>query len=458
MNKLWLRLSLSFVLVTLIALGAVAWMVRDSVEARFGQYVNVSNIARFGGSLVSDLEAYYAERGDWEGAETVFSARGGGQGMGRGAADASERGAQIFVADALGDIVAATQPDWVGESIDSIGHSRRVNLRVDGQIVGVLGEQTPGGSALDEAESRFLRETFHVLSQTAIIAGMLAFVVGVALSYSLTRPLQRLTDAIRGWQLGGTANIPAVSGTDEVQHLHRAFNDLLVRLREEEAHRRRMSADVAHELRTPVTVMRGHLEAMMDGVYPMDTTHLGTAYNQVLHLVRLVEDLRLLTLAEARRLPLSLSHFDITGTIRSAMERFAPLLEDGNIQTSLTLSDAPLTVYADQVRVQQVLDNLLSNAIRHTPSDGVLAVEAVSVAGAATVSITNAVQQPLEDDHIAHLFDRFWRGEEARQRDMGGSGLGLAITAELLRAQGGDIRAELVPDGLRLTFTLPDNG
>lgn len=455
MNKLWFRLSLSFVLVTLIALGAVAWMVRDSVETRFGQYVNVSNIARFGGNLVADLEAYYAERGDWEGAEALFSARGGGQGLGRGAAEAAERGAQIFVADAAGDIIAATQPDWVGASVGSIGHSRRVNLQVDGQVVGILGEQTPGGAALDDAESRFLRDTFNVLMRTALIAGMLAFVVGIALAYSLTRPLQRLTDAIRRWQLGSTVTMPVVGGTDEIQHLHGAFNDLLMRLREEEASRQRMSADVAHELRTPVTVMRGHLEAMMDGVYPMDTAHLGIAYNQVLHLARLVEDLRLLTLAEARRLPLNSSHFDLAEAIRSAMERFTPLFEDGDIRTTLTLPDERLIVYADQNRIQQVLDNLLSNAIRHTPAEGELTVEAVDNDSGVMVSITNAVQQPLDDDHIAHLFDRFWRGEDARQRDMGGSGLGLAITAELLRLQAGDIHAHREPHGLRLTFTLP---
>jgi signal transduction histidine kinase len=215
-----------------------------------------------------------------------------------------------------------------------------------------------------------------------------------------------------------------------------------------------MSADVAHELRTPVTVMRGHLEAMMDGVHPMDEAHLAVAYDQVLHLARLVEDLRLLTLAEAGKLPLNPSLFDVNAVVRSAVERFMPLANDASITITAALPDAPATVYADQHRVQQVLDNLLNNAVRHTPESGQIALAVTSVGGALHVSITNQTVTPLSDDQITHLFDRFWRGEDARERDTGGSGLGLAITRELLRLQGGDIHAERVADGLRLKFTL----
>jgi signal transduction histidine kinase len=454
-NRLWLRLAVSFLAVTLLVIGVVAVVVRGSVESSFGAYVTVSNIARFGGDLVTELEQYYADSGGWSGVDALLPGRGGGQGTGSGSGEGmGNRGAQVFIADAAGVILAATQPDWVGQRTGEIGPSRQVDLQVDGRVVGVLGEQTPGTVALMEAESQFLDETTSGLLLIAVAAGSVAVVLGIGLSYSLTRPLQNLTDRISRWRLRAESEPLTVEGSDEIRRLSAAFTDLLARLAEGEAQRQRMSADVAHELRTPVTVMRGHLEAMMDGVYPMDEAHLAVAYDQVLHLARLVEDLRLLTLAEAGKLPLNPSSFDLNTVVRSAVERFMPLANDASITITAALVEAPATVWADQHRVQQVLDNLLNNAVRHTPESGQIALDVKSAAGSLQVSVKNQTVAPLSDDQITHLFDRFWRGEDARERDTGGSGLGLAITRELLRLQGGDIHAERVDGGLCLTFTL----
>jgi len=279
--------------VTLLVIGVVAVVVRGSVESSFGTYVTVSNIARFGGDLVTELERYYADSEGWSGVDVLLPGRGGGQGTGSGSGEGSgTRGAQVFIADANGVILASTQIDWIGQRTEAIGPSRQVDLRVDGRVVGVLGEQTPGTIALMEAESQFLEETTSGLLLIAAAAGLVAVVLGIGLSYSLTRPLQSLTDRISRWRLRAEPEPLTVEGTDEIRRLSAAFTDLLARLAEGEAQRQRMSADVAHELRTPVTVMRGHLEAMMDGVYPMDEAHLAVAYDQVLHLARLVEDLR----------------------------------------------------------------------------------------------------------------------------------------------------------------------
>lgn len=455
MNRLWPRLAVSFLAVTLLVIGVVAVVVRGSVESSFGTYVTVSNIARFGGDLVTELERYYADSEGWSGVDVLLPGRGGGQGTGSGSGEGSgTRGAQVFIADANGVILASTQIDWIGQRTEAIGPSRQVDLRVDGRVVGVLGEQTPGTIALMEAESQFLEETTSGLLLIAAAAGLVAVVLGIGLSYSLTRPLQSLTDRISRWRLRAEPEPLTVEGTDEIRRLSAAFTDLLARLAEGEAQRQRMSADVAHELRTPVTVMRGHLEAMMDGVYPMDEAHLAVAYDQVLHLARLVEDLRLLTLAEAGKLPLNLSLFDLNTVVRSAVERFMPLANDASIVITAALPDGPATVCADHHRVQQVLDNLLNNAVRHTPESGQIALTVQAAGESLWVSVTNQTITPLSDDQITHLFDRFWRGEDARERDTGGSGLGLAITRELLRLQGGEIQAERVDNGLRLTFTL----
>jgi len=452
MNKLWLRLAISFLAVTLLVIGLVAVVVRGSVESSFGEYVNISNMARFGGDLVAELEAYYVGSGSWNGVEVLLPGRGSGQGSGDGQGG---RGAQVYIADVDGMIAAATQPDWIGQQIDAIGPSRQIDLIVADRRVGVLGEQTPGTVALTEAETQFLQNTTNGLLLTGFAAGLVAVMLGVVLSYSLTRPLHTLTEHISRWRLRDEPEPLPVAGTDEIRRLGSAFNDLLARLAEGEAQRQRMSADVAHELRTPVTVMRGHLEAMMDGVYPLDTAHLAVAYDQVLHLARLVEDLRLLTQAEAGKLPLNPSAFDFHPVIRAAVERFEPLAADESITINTHLPDAPATVYADPHRVQQVLDNLLNNAVRHASAGGSIDVAVTTMDDSVQIAITNQTVAALSDDQIMHLFDRFWRGEDARERDSGGSGLGLAITRELLRLQGGDIHAKRIDGSLRLVFTLP---
>ncbi len=461
MNKLWMRLAVSFLAVTLAVIALVAVIVRGSIESSFGDYVNASNAARFGGDLMRALEDYYRENVTWQGVETLLPGHGGGQGTGNGQGsgqNSGTRGAQVFIADNSGVIVASTQADWLGQTADDIGATRRVALTVDGRTVGTLGEQTPGALALNEAEQRFLTDITGGLTLTALGVGVVALVLGIVFSYSLTRPLHQLTERISHWKLRDTSAPLEIRGTDEIRRLGAAFNDLLARLAEGEALRQRMSADVAHELRTPVTVMRGHLEAMMDGVYPMDTAHLAVAYDQVLHLARLVEDLRLLTQAEAGKLPLTPHTFDVIPLIQAAVERFAPLTQDRVLQVETRFPPTPAPVHADPHRLQQVLDNLLSNAVRHTPTGGRLGVMVTHEGGAVTVSISNQSETPLTDAQVAHLFDRFWRGEDARARDSGGSGLGLAITRELLRVMGGDIHAHRTPDGLTLTFRLGVGG
>ncbi len=455
MNKLWLRLAISFLVLTLLMIAAVAWVVSASVEASFSQYVSASNLERLGGDLVSALEHYYAEQDSWEGVETLLPGHSG-QGAGSGAGSGGDRrGAQIFIADAGGTILAATQPDWIGLPAEDIGQSRQVSLQVDGRVVGILGEQTPGALALTEAENRFLQETTNGLLITGIIAALVTLLVSIALAYSLTRPLRHLSEQISAWRLPDKEGKVQAQGTEEIRQLGNAFNDLLARLREGENQRQRMSADIAHELRTPVTVMRGNLEAMMDGVYPLDTAHLAVAYDQVLHLARLVEDLRLLTQAEAGRLPLNKTQLDLKQTIQATIERFSPLTTDQNIQIVAHLPDDPAFVYADPHRVQQVLDNLLNNAVRHTPRHSEIHLEVLPEGEKVTVTIANPSERPLSEEQLAHLFERFWRGEDARERDTGGSGLGLAITRELLRLQGGDIVAVGVEGGLQMNFSLP---
>lgn len=457
MNRLWVRLAVAFVLVTWAVLAIVAFVVYRSVESSFIQYVSERDAAILGSDWIGDLANYYAATGSWTGAEPLLPATGPGAGAGHGAAAASFRGgrggAQSFVANPDGIIVVATNPDWIGQSIAAIGVSSKSPIVVDGVTVGIFGQQSMATQALVTAELRFTDELNSGLLGIVLVSTLAALALGITLAYTLARPLQRLAqriDTLGSRELG--AQVP-VEGPIEVSEIAHAVNDMSARLAAGEEQRRQMSSDIAHELRTPVTVLRGHLEAMMDGVYPLDVPHVATAYDQTLHLARLVDDLRLLTQAEGGRLALHFQPVAPAALVADAATRFAPLAEDTGIDLVQQIAPGLPDVRVDRGRMQQVLDNLLTNALRHTQPGG--AIEIALQPGPQGVRIVVANSGHIPDEQLAHIFDRFWRADEARERDAGGSGLGLAITRQLIMLQHGAIHAESGAGTTRFIIDLP---
>ncbi|MBE2269114.1 MAG: GHKL domain-containing protein [Anaerolinea sp.] len=225
-------------------------------------------------------------------------------------------------------------------------------------------------------------------------------------------------------------------------------------LAEAESLRQRMAADVAHELRTPVSVLRGHLEAMLDGVYPLDSAHVAVAHDQTIHLARLVEDLRVLTLAEAKRLPLERAQIDPAALASQLLDAFEPLIIDGEIHLIRAIAPDLPPIYADVTRIRQVISNLLTNAVRHTPEGGEIAVSVKRESHSVCFSVANTGSQ-LSDTEAARVFQPFWRANAARERDSGGSGLGLAISREIVALHGGSLSVETGSNRVTFAFTLP---
>ncbi len=446
MNRLWGRLALGFVIVTWVVIGVVALVVYGSVQTSFRQYVSARDAALFGSPLIEDLVTYYDTAGSWNGVQALLGQPGHGRATGG-------RGAQTYIADADGLIVAATDAEWIGLTETEIGFSRMTPLMLNGVHIGNLGQQTPAYQALDEAEHRFMTQ----VSQGLILAGgattLLALGLGIALAFSLTRPLQMLATRIAQWTPATVGEQVPAEGTTEVRQLAEEFNAMSQRLAAAEQVRQQMAADVAHELRTPVTVLRGHLEAMMDGVYPLDAEHVAVAYEQTLHLSRLVDDLRLLTQAEAGRLPLALERLSPATLVALSFARFEPLAQDaGIVLESEAASDLPM-IQADRARLLQVFDNLLINALRHTAADGRICLRAQTNSGGVRFAVSNSGE--IDAETATHLFDRFWRADDARSRDAGGSGLGLAITRQIILLHGGSIHVESGTGETRFIIDLP---
>ena len=227
--------------------------------------------------------------------------------------------------------------------------------------------------------------------------------------------------------------------------------------------RRNLTADVAHELRTPLSVIRGKLEGVLDGVYPATPEHLDPVLEEAKLLTHLVEDLRLLALAEAGQLALDRRAMDVGDLLRDAHVNFGPQAADRGVTLALDLpADLP-RVTADWRRVSQVLGNLLTNALRHTSQGGCVTLSAADVSPAGAEAEEGRVEVTVADtgtgippEELPYIFERFWRGEKSRSRAAGGTGLGLAIARQLVEMHGGTIRVESTPGrGSKFSFTLP---
>jgi signal transduction histidine kinase len=250
--------------------------------------------------------------------------------------------------------------------------------------------------------------------------------------------------------------VDAVPG-DEVGELVAAFNQMVGSLQRVEKLRKDLVADVAHELRTPLSVIRGKIEGVLDGVYPATPEHLEPILEETKLLAHLVEDLRLLALAEAGQLALEKQATDVGDLLRDAQVNFGPQADDRGVTLTLDLPAELPRVVADRRRISQVVGNLLTNALRHTPQGGCVTLSAAAAGGGmVAISVTDTgVGIPPED--LPFIFERFWRGEKSRSRAGGGSGLGLAIAKHLVEMHGRAISVKSEPGkGSEFRFTLPE--
>ena len=449
MKRLSVRLSLAFLLSAWIGIGAMILVVQRTLDSGFRHYVTIRD-GEANPEQITRLENYYAANSTWTGANTVLTGRSAG-------VSGAGRGATISVADLDGMIIVSTDAAQVGSALTPEALSTAIPLTVKDQQVGWLVRQSPGIQALGAAEVAFLDESNRWLTLAGLGATALALVVGSVFAWTLSRPLRELTRAARDLTIGQLGRQVDIRGTLEVDALAAEFNTMSKALAEAETLRQRMAADVAHELRTPVSVLRGHLEAMLDGLYPLDSAHVAVAHDQTIHLARLVEDLRVLTLAEARRLPLEHARLNPVVLVEQVLEAFDPLALDGNIHLKRAIPSHLPDIFGDMTRLRQVLSNLLTNAMRHTPDGGEIKVEIVPLASSLHFSVANTGSW-LDETDAARVFQPFFRARSASEKDKGGSGLGLAISYEIIRLHGGTMTVESRDNQVTFEFTLPCEG
>jgi signal transduction histidine kinase len=285
----------------------------------------------------------------------------------------------------------------------------------------------------------------------------LVIVIVISLAYvgrtvrSTAAPISEVMSAAERVADGDYAVRVETKAKGDVGRLVDSFNAMTTRLETNETQRRNLFADVAHELRTPLSVIRGNTEGMLDGVYPRDDPHLETVLDATAMMARLLDDLRTLSLADTGALRLHRERTDVADLLVEVRYGFAPRADAAGV-TFAVQAQPVQSLDIDPVRIRQVLDNLLDNALRHTPQGGTIRIE-VRPEGNAVLFRVADTGKGISAEALPHVFDRFWKSA-----DSGGSGLGLAIARGLIEAHGGQIRADSVPGkGTVLSFTLPLN-
>ncbi len=311
------------------------------------------------------------------------------------------------------------------------------------------------GDMMGEREDSFLDDVRRSLWISGGLTAVAALALALVLSRQITRPLSRLATATREVAGGNLSTRIEKFGGDEIGQVGEAFNSMAAALQRQEEVRQAMMADIAHELRTPLSVLRGNVEAMLDGLVEPNAEQLQVLHGQSMTLGRLVEDLRTLSLASAGQLGLERRPVDLAGLADGVASELQGAAEECGVDLRVRSSGEIPPVDGDSGRLAQVLRNLLDNALRYTPPGGQVTASVEAGRNEVTVLVSDTGSGITAED-LPHVFDRFYRADPSRSRSSGGSGLGLAIAKQLVEAHGGRIWAESGPGrGSVFAFALP---
>lgn len=469
------KLVLAF---SLVVIGLIAFLVFFINQDNSRQ---VQNFMTRGGmfgyeKVVQQLEEYYRKNGSWKGVSTVAetaqpeimggmgmnmmnpTANGIGNSNGNGTGGQSPNEGKFTIADKDLVVVWSSANVELGSKLTSSDKSSSLSLETEpGIVVGYL--LVSGRRAVQSSEvSPLLKNLRTAVLRSGLIAGILAFIIAIILANGLLRPVKLLTQAADSLSHGKLSARVVVKGKDEIAHLGNSFNSMAENLEAAQTRKKAMTADIAHELRSPLAVQKAQLEAMQDGIVPINQESLQTVVDQTNFLTRLVDDLRTLALVDAGELPLELEDIDITALCAQVVERFHP--QAGQQQVKLGYKNSSgkdvVLIKADPDRITQILGNLISNALHHTNEDGEITLEVTKKKDIVSISVKdNGCGIPEAD--LPHLFERFYKGDKSRTREKASStGLGLSIARNLARVHGGDLNAENNNEGgANFILTLP---
>lgn len=327
-------------------------------------------------------------------------------------------------------------------------------LKQGDKIIGYLGLYKRQPANNSEEDKRF----FSALNKTLLLVGLLtllsSFLIAFLLSRKLVKPIHSLRRSSNELASGNYATRIKVHNHDELGLLSHDFNRLAETLQEHEKSRRQWIMDIAHELRTPLSILRGEIEAIQDGISEADPQTIQSLHQETLHLQRLVEDLYTLSVSDSGSLTYHKTNLNLADLLKDTLAQFDTPLKEAQINLTSNIA-ATAHIEGDPQRLQQLFQNLLRNTLRYTDAPGQLHVTLTSTPEQLSISFEDSAPG-VPDEALPRLFERLYRVESSRNRATGGAGIGLSICHNVVQAHGGRITAESTPlGGLKITTTLP---
>lgn len=445
-HSLWFRFVAAFMVVIVVAVGAIYVFVSQNIATLIEDFQETTQGFQFDQMQTILASHYYVHRG-WEGVQSVVEEK------------SSVLGQHIIVADVEGMVIADSQGERLGEAYNGESQGRPLTTLWEGEHVGTLYlEPDPAV----EPYLPTLQELMESMNRFLLIGGLLAIGLALILTFLLSRrvssPIQALATTAGQLGRGDLSRRVEVTDKGEIGELAQAFNSMATNLEQAEQLRRNLVADVAHELRTPLSNLQGYLEAIRDEVMQPDAATIRALSEEAALLARLVDELQELSLAEAGELKLVYQAEDVVALVKQTATPWESQAAAKEITLSLDLPDRLPPVNVDWQRISQVLHNLLENAVAHTGRGGRITIAAARKGDWVEVCVEDTGEGiPAED--LPNVFERFYRVDKSRARATGGSGLGLTIAKRLVEAHGGRIDAQsTLGKGSRFSFSLPIAG
>jgi two-component system sensor histidine kinase BaeS len=458
--------SLVFRLVLALLGVSVLGVILTVVFARWVAYREFDRLVleRAQNDFIAEVTAYYEVQGSWQGVADFLRANRPYSNVAQHAfpnrfsnppngefGDIPRPFYPYALVDSHGTVVVAAGNYKLGATLTASQISKGIPIQVNGATVG---EAVSIGSPpqLDPRERIYLQRTTISSIFAGLTAVIIALILSVILARSLTRPLREMTAATRAMAHGELGRQVPVRSQDELGELASSFNQMSSDLARSNELRRQMTADIAHDLRTPLSVLSGYLEALRDGVLEPSPERFDAMFGEARHLQRLIDDLRTLSLADAGELALTPTSVPPGLVLEQAASSYGRHVAQKDVSLSLEIEPDLPEIEVDTDRMAQVFANLISNALRYTPAGGQIRLRARRQDGRVLLQVQDS-GSGISPEDIPHIFDRFYRGEGARQGESGESGLGLAIAKSLIELNGGKISVESVV-GKGTTFTL----
>lgn len=439
-KSLQFRILVAFTLVIVVAIASVSIFVARAATRAIQDYQQHEEDAR-AIRVESMLMQIYLQRQGWADIQPFVEQLG------------SLYGQRVVLADSTGLVVADSGRTFLGKQYDQRWIPAALPIRRGPVMVGTL-FVNPELTGLNPVRS-LVSSVNRFLLIGGLVVVLLAFAVTFWLSRRMSAPVHALTTAAGRLGRGDFSQRVNVRGDDEIAELGRSFNSMANDLEQAEQLKRNMVGDAAHELRTPLSNIRGYLEAMKDGVIAPEPAALQSLYDESILMMKLVDELQELTIADSGKLELFRQNEDVNELVRAAALAIQARVDMGGLSLELELSPGLPQASVDAQRIGQVMRNLLGNAVAHTPRGGRITISTRGDGSGVAITVADT-GEGIGPDDLPHIFDRFFRADKSRSRATGGSGLGLTIAKRLVEAHGGKIQAQSEPGkGSRFTFTVP---